>query len=96
MQRTGAIVVAESRMWKLHCLYHMIVSAVVHVEDAVFLMLHIECGHLSLVKTHEFVAWPSCVLIKSGGKWKNKVYDSVDLCTKALMEVFQYSTMSCC
>ena len=95
MQCTGAIVDVDSRTWKLHGLYHMIFSAIVHFKDAVFLIFHIEFDRQSLVGAREVASWPSCVLMKSGGKRKNKVHRTVDLRTKVLMGFFQYSTMSC-
>lgn len=53
------MVVVDSKVWKLHGLYHIFFSAVVQFNDAAFLMFRIECDGLPIVKARELASWPS-------------------------------------
>ena len=82
------MVLVDSGTWNLRRLYHMIFSAVMHFNDGAFLMLHIECDRLSIIKACEIALYPPqlrYVVMKSGGNRKNKVDCTVDLGTTALM-----------
>ena len=68
----GAMVVVDSRTRNIHRLYLMIFPAVVPLNDAIS-MIHIKFDRLSLVQARELASLASCVLVKRGGKRKNKV-----------------------